>query len=717
MADSVLHMLTNNEYATTRCQDGIVLFWPIEDEMNLQKFRKSTTVTDDIFIINHLDVYSINKNSKTIMFYISSDWFTELGFSFFDYHYTANLIKSSYKLKCLLLTLIYRSLEKKPLKDEDIAKIKSIVTIIATEAAMDKETAQNQYNYAYYGDLKEELDYIYEHVHERLTLQEVADELFVSKSNLSSQFRVMMGMGFKKYVDTLKIGESIEILLTSDHTISYISGYLGFSNSSTYAKMFKNYIGVTPNDYRKLSKLNKKSGLQVERLTESQTTELRKDILYYINHYKNRLTDVIHIDVEELNAAKPFQTVIQVNTITEMKLVFLEGIFKRFITADSQVTFFIMPSIIDSQNTFTDEQRAEIVRTIIQNGLNIAFNIEEIDKIHYIEQLFLTIIEHNGYLNIKKYDNYEVHFIFDLGQMEIRNIYRTILKIQNLRINYKLGLNISCLMENINLFKTLESQIKRLKFDNLFIDNDMLQYPYLTKKTDELLLRNTLQFKNLKQVLEHFDLENEHLILLNIENHKLLNDKDRDLSNSAPLINKTLNALYDNFDGFGLNIFDNNQANTMHLYDKNGFKTTLGLIFSKFLYSVSRAKYDSNYYSIIDVADYYCLVVYDWRVIEQESLNTTIDDSEIYINFKDNMLDDKYLIIIETFDENSGNINHLISKDLRDKYEWNTDLLAKVDNYFKPAIEIKEHDFSQGSLKLDVSFNALYVVKIMKKTK
>lgn len=717
MADSVLHMLTDNEYATTRCQDGIVIFWPLEDEMHLQKFRKSTMITDDIFIINHLDVYSISKNSKTIMLYISSDWFTELGFSFFNYHYTANLIKSSYKLKCLLLTLIYRSLEKKPLNDEDIAKIKSIVSIIATEAGMDKETAQNQYNYAYYGDLKEELDYIYEHVHERLTLKEVANELFVSKSNLSSQFRLLMGMGFKKYVDTLKIGESIEILLTTDYTISYISGYLGFSNSSTFAKMFKNYMGVTPNDYRKMSKFKKKSGLQIEQLTETQSTELRKDILYYINHYKNRLTDVIHIDVEEFNSAKPFQTIVQINTITEMKLVFLEGIFKRFITADSQVTFFIMPTIINSQNTFTDEQRAEIIKTIIQNGLNIAFNIEEIDTINYIEQLFLTTVEQKNYLNSNKYKDYEVHFVFDLGQMEIRNIYRTILKIQNLRINYKLGLNISCLMENINLFKTLESQIKRLKFDNLFIDNNMLKYPYLTQKTDELLLRNTIQFKNFNKVLDQIDLEREHFILLNVENHKLLNDKDRDLSNSAPLISKTLNALYENFDGFGLNIFDNNRDNTMHLYDKNGFKTTLGLIFSKFLYAVSRAKYDSNYYSIIDVEDYYCLVVYDWRVIEQESLNTEIDDSEIYINFKDNALDDKYLIIIETFDEISGNINHLISKDLRDKYEWNTDLLAKVDNYFKPAIEIKEHDFSQDSLKLNVSFNSLYVVKIMKKTK
>ena len=37
-----------------------------------------------------------------------------------------------------------------------------------------------------------------------------------------------MGMGFKKYIDTLKIGKSIEILLTTDSTISNISEHLGF---------------------------------------------------------------------------------------------------------------------------------------------------------------------------------------------------------------------------------------------------------------------------------------------------------------------------------------------------------------------------------------------------------------------------------------------------------------------------------------------------------
>ncbi len=63
------------------------------------------------------------------------------------------------------------------------------------------------------------------------------------------------GNGVLKYIDTLKIGKSIEILLTTDSTISNISEHLGFSSSSTYSKMFKSYMDITPNEYRNLSKI------------------------------------------------------------------------------------------------------------------------------------------------------------------------------------------------------------------------------------------------------------------------------------------------------------------------------------------------------------------------------------------------------------------------------------------------------------------------------
>ncbi|HAR5488140.1 TPA: helix-turn-helix transcriptional regulator [Staphylococcus aureus] len=716
MAKSCLHILTNNEYATTRCQDGIVLFWPIDGEIELQKFRKSKIIEDDIYIINHLDVFSIKNNKKTIMLYLSSDWFAELGFTFFNYHYTAKLIKSSYNLKCLLLKLTYRYLDNQPLNDADIRKLQDIIKIIAKEASMDKKIAQNQYRYAYYGDLRDELEYIYQNVNQRLTLKSVADKLFVSKSNLSSQFHLLMGMGFKKYIDTLKIGKSIEILLTTDSTISNISEHLGFSSSSTYSKMFKSYMDITPNEYRNLSKYNKCLMLKPEPLVGKMVQEVKEIILNYIEHYKNHLTDVIHIDEDKFETPKLFQTVIQINIYTEMKLVFLEGIFKTLLNKNSQVVFFIMPSILKSKNTMSEEEKFTIIKTIIESDLKIAFNINDIETTYFVEEAFMSVFRQISPNELSNHNNYEVHFVFDLSLMEIRTIYRMILKLHNIMLNVKLGLNITCLFEKPSVFKSLVSQIKRLKFDSLIIDNANLSSPYLMGESDELLLKNILHFKNLKQVINELDIEQEKLIFLNVENHKLLNNKERDLSNSAPLIYKTLSALYHNFDGFGLNIFDNHHTfNAMHLYDKNGFKTTLGLILEKFIEYVSKPKYENSYYSIFDIENYYCLVIYDWRVIESETIMSNFEDSQVYINFKNNVLNDKYLIVIETLDENSGNINHLISKELRDKYEWNPSLLSKIDNYLKPAIEIKEHNFSDNSLNINVTFNALYIIKIGKK--
>ena len=38
MPNSYLRILSNVEYPTTRCQDGIILFWPLESDMYVQNF-------------------------------------------------------------------------------------------------------------------------------------------------------------------------------------------------------------------------------------------------------------------------------------------------------------------------------------------------------------------------------------------------------------------------------------------------------------------------------------------------------------------------------------------------------------------------------------------------------------------------------------------------------------------------------------------------------
>ncbi|MRV79494.1 AraC family transcriptional regulator, partial [Staphylococcus aureus] len=132
---------------------------------------------------------------------------------------------------------------------------------------------------------------------------------------------------------------------------------------------------ITPNEYRNLSKYNKCLMLKPEPLVGKMVQEVKEIILNYIEHYKNHLTDVIHIDEDKFETPKLFQTVIQINTYTEMKLVFLEGIFKTLLNKNSQVVFFIMPSILKSKNTMSEEEKFTIIKTIIESDLKIAFNI------------------------------------------------------------------------------------------------------------------------------------------------------------------------------------------------------------------------------------------------------------------------------------------------------------------------------------------------------
>ncbi len=116
---------------------------------------------------------------------------------------------------------------------EDTTYITSVVDIIGKEGTIEKSIANHQYNFSFYGELSEILEYINQNITKKLTLTGIASKLFTSKSNLSAQFNQLLNMGFKTYVDTLKW------LLTTEYTISLISEKVGFSSASSYSKTFK----------------------------------------------------------------------------------------------------------------------------------------------------------------------------------------------------------------------------------------------------------------------------------------------------------------------------------------------------------------------------------------------------------------------------------------------------------------------------------------------
>lgn len=95
------------------------------------------------------------------------------------------------------------------------------------------------------------LDYIYTHIHYRITLEELAENLSLSKNYLSALFKSEMGIPVSNYILNLKIEKACDLLQYSDYSLSDITNYLAFSSESHFIKVFQKKMGMTPNKYRK----------------------------------------------------------------------------------------------------------------------------------------------------------------------------------------------------------------------------------------------------------------------------------------------------------------------------------------------------------------------------------------------------------------------------------------------------------------------------------
>lgn len=94
------------------------------------------------------------------------------------------------------------------------------------------------------------IDYIYEHLHEKLTINELARFSDLNASYLSKLFLKETGVSVKTFIINAKIDTAKNMLKHSDFSYLDISLALGFSTQSAFISVFKKNTGMTPKQYR-----------------------------------------------------------------------------------------------------------------------------------------------------------------------------------------------------------------------------------------------------------------------------------------------------------------------------------------------------------------------------------------------------------------------------------------------------------------------------------
>lgn len=92
---------------------------------------------------------------------------------------------------------------------------------------------------------------IEEYYMQGITLEELAQKLYVSEEYLSSQFKKETGVSFRDTVKHYRIDKIKELLLHSSLKLNQISDMVGYSDPKYMSKVFKEEVGMLPAEYRK----------------------------------------------------------------------------------------------------------------------------------------------------------------------------------------------------------------------------------------------------------------------------------------------------------------------------------------------------------------------------------------------------------------------------------------------------------------------------------
>lgn len=95
------------------------------------------------------------------------------------------------------------------------------------------------------------LQYINQHYRENFSLLELSNKLHLNKYYICHCFKDVTGYTINNYVISKRVEEAKKMLLMTDEPVGIISDMLGFNTATHFSRSFKNYVGVSPQQYRK----------------------------------------------------------------------------------------------------------------------------------------------------------------------------------------------------------------------------------------------------------------------------------------------------------------------------------------------------------------------------------------------------------------------------------------------------------------------------------
>lgn len=98
--------------------------------------------------------------------------------------------------------------------------------------------------------IKNVKEYIEIHYGDNITLNLLAEKVYVHPAYLSTLFKRKTGCNFKEYLTEVRVNKARELLNDVSLRISDVAALVGYDGPKHFSKVFREITGLTPTDYR-----------------------------------------------------------------------------------------------------------------------------------------------------------------------------------------------------------------------------------------------------------------------------------------------------------------------------------------------------------------------------------------------------------------------------------------------------------------------------------
>ena len=107
------------------------------------------------------------------------------------------------------------------------------------------------------------IPYIERHYQNRITLEDLADRVHISKSYLTRRFRQYTGTTIITYLNKRRIEAAKVLLIETDCSAAEIAWQVGFESPKYFHRVFKKETAMSPSGFRKIYKVRSGKEIQV----------------------------------------------------------------------------------------------------------------------------------------------------------------------------------------------------------------------------------------------------------------------------------------------------------------------------------------------------------------------------------------------------------------------------------------------------------------------